>query len=225
MNIQIVSATRSPQNEFQGTTALGRSLERIAHHGGMTAMVATGNSRGLPLVYNEMLDRAADDTIVIFMHDDIWIDDYFLIQRVIDGLKHYDVVGVAGNRRRTVRQPSWLHVNLQFEWDAPENLSGVVSHGPHPGGQVQHYGPSPAACELLDGVFLAAKKITLAESNVRFDPLFDFHFYDLDFCRTARRQGLRLGTWPICLTHQGQSIFGTPDWRRNYEAYLRKWGD
>jgi GT2 family glycosyltransferase len=65
----------------------------------------------------------------------------------------------------------------------------------------------------------------LQEHNVRFDPRFDFHFYDLDFCRTARQKGLRLGTWPICVTHQGKGAFGTPEWRRNHQAYLTKWGD
>jgi len=189
----------------------------------MTVQVATSNKRGLPLVYNEMLDQATDDSVVVFMHDDIWIDDYYLIQRVFEGLDRFDVIGIAGNRRRVAHQPAWHYINMEFQWDTPENLSGLVAHGPQPGGTVQYYGSVPAACEFLDGAFLAAKKSTLVKHNVRFDPLFDFHFYDLDFCRTARKKGLQLGTWPICITHQGSSIFGTPEWRRNYQAYLTKW--
>jgi len=84
-------------------------------------------------------------------------------------------------------------------------------------------GPAPAECELLDGVFLAVKKSVLRARGVRFDPAFPFHFYDLDFCRTARQQGLRLGTWPICITHQSNGGFETAQWNAGYQAYLAKW--
>ena len=71
------------------------------------------------------------------------------------------------------------------------------------------YGVIPAACELLDGVFISAKKSVLQANGVTFDPQFDFHLYDLDFCRSAREQGLRIGTWPVLLTHQSGGAFGT----------------
>jgi GT2 family glycosyltransferase len=83
----------------------------------------------------------------------------------------------------------------------------------------------PADCELLDGVFLAARKSALTAKGVLFDPRFDFHFYDMDFCRSARQRGLRLGTWPIGLTHQSGGAFGTEKWNDKYQAYLKKWGD
>ncbi len=223
MNLQIVSATRATPSDFQSQTALGKSLERLAHDRRMTVQVATSNSRGLPLVYNEMLDRAADDTVVAFMHDDIWIDDYYLIQRVFEGLEQFDIIGVAGNRRRVANQPGWYITDLEGNADTRENLSGLIGCGPEPAGEVQYFGSVPADCELLDGVFLAARKSTLAKHHVRFDPIFDFHFYDLDFCRTARQNGLRLGTWPICMTHQSDGVFGTLDWQRNYRTYLKKW--
>ena len=172
-----------------------------------------------------MLERADDDTVVVvFMHDDIWIDDFYLIQRVLEGLKEFDVIGVAGNRPRVAYQPGWNFANIEFERDASENLSGIFACGPQPAGEVQYYGPVPAAWELLDGVFLAARKSTLVTHNVRFDPLFDFHCYDMDFCRTARQNGLRLGTWPISMTHQSNGILGSPEWRTYYKKYLKKWG-
>ena len=104
-------------------------------------------------------------------------------------------------------------------------LSGAVAHGKMPFGGIQVYGAAPAECELLDGVLLAARKSVLAGRGVSFDPRFDFHFYDLDFCRTARGRGLRLGTWPICLTHQSGGAFGTESWKQGYQKYLEKWGD
>ena len=84
-------------------------------------------------------------------------------------------------------------------------------------------GPTPAACELLDGLFLAARRPVLRANNVLFDPAFDFHFYDLDFCRTARAKGLRLGTWPIALTHQSNPLYGNPQWSELFLQYCEKW--
>src|SRR5674476_443764 len=93
------------------------------------------------------------------------------------------------------------------------NLSGRVAHGKNAFGPVSDFGPVPAECELLDGVFLATKKSHLKQNNVRFDAQFDFHFYDMDFCRSARKSGLRLGTWPIHLTHQSGGAFGSQSWK------------
>jgi GT2 family glycosyltransferase len=85
------------------------------------------------------------------------------------------------------------------------------------------FGAVPAECELLDGLFLAAKRSLLTARGVLFDPRFDFHFYDLDFCRTARHRGLRLGTWPICLTHQSSGAANAKSWSANYRRYIDKW--
>ena len=113
----------------------------------------------------------------------------------------------------------------KFIWDVRENLSGAVAHGTAPFGRVTSYGPVPAQCELLDGVLLAARRDTLRSRGVRFDPRFDFHFYDLDFCRSARAAGMVLGTGAVALTHRSQDAFGSADWQRNYEIYLEKWGE
>src|SRR6185312_2426774 len=102
-------------------------------------------------------------------------------------------------------------------------LSGAVTHG-EPFGPVSSYGPVPAFCQSLDGVFLATRRSTLKRAQVRFDPRFDFHFYDLDFCRTARRQGLTLGTWPIVITHRSAGAFNSPGWKAMSELYFQKWG-
>jgi GT2 family glycosyltransferase len=110
--------------------------------------------------------------------------------------------------------------------DDTAHLSGAVAHGRNPFGRVSAYGPVPAECELLDGVFLAAaRRSVLLARGVHFDSRFEFHFYDLDFCRSARAAGLRLGTWPICLTHQSTGAYESPAWLDGYNKYLEKWGD
>jgi GT2 family glycosyltransferase len=112
----------------------------------------------------------------------------------------------------------------EFAWDDRAHLSGSVAHGTRPFGSVSFFGPVPAECELLDGVFIAARTAALLKNEVFFDSRFDFHFYDMDFCRSARQRGLHLGTWPICLTHQSGGAFGTPPWQLKYREYMEKWG-
>ncbi len=146
------------------------------------------------------------------------------IVSVVEGLAAFDVVGVAGNRRRVANQPGWAFIDEHFTRDSAANLSGCVAHGPTPWGALVLFGSVPAECELLDGILLASRRSTLVKSQVFFDTRFQFHFYDLDFCRTARERGLRLGTWPICLTHQSEGSFGNPAWVDRYRAYREKWG-
>jgi GT2 family glycosyltransferase len=221
--IEIVSATRFSESDFWKKSALGWSLRRLARDTRLVPRIAYENHRGLPEVFNERIFADDDSGILVFMHDDVWIDDFFLAHRVLEGLETYDVIGVAGNRRRVPKQPAWPFVDAALTWDALENLSGGVANGVNPFGVVSYFGSAPAECELLDGVLLAARRKTLRDNDVRFDPRFDFHFYDMDFCRRARERGLRLGTWPICLTHQSGGAFGAPRWREKYAAYLGKW--
>ena len=223
--IEIVSATRLPETEFWKKSALGLSLRRLKNDTRLIAQPVFANTRGLPEVYNARIDAPAAQDLLVFVHDDVWIDDYFLAERVIEGLEAYDVIGVAGNRRRLPGQPAWAFVDARFPWDERIHLSGAVAHGRQPFGAISFFGPAPADCELLDGVLLAARRSALTAAGLRFDPRFEFHFYDMDFCRSARQKGLRLGTWPICITHQSGGAFGSETWREKYRSYLEKWND
>jgi len=145
--------------------------------------------------------------------------------RIVEGLQCFDVIGVPGNRKRMAGQPSWNFIDTALTWDDLQNLSGAIAHGDYPFGGVSYYGPSPAECELLDGVLLAVRTASIRQANLRFDPIIRFHFYDLDFCRQARQAGLRLGTWPIAVTHQSVGTFGSTSWHESYRQYLLKWGE
>lgn len=222
--LDVVSATRLSENDFWNASALGLSLTRLMSEARINACPIYENRRGLPEVYNERIDSPDAADYLLFVHDDVWLDDYFIVDRLLQGLERFDVLGVAGNRRRRDGQPAWGFVDANLTWEDSAYLSGSVAHGKQPFGLVTTWGAVPAECELMDGVLLAARRDTLRAQDVRFDPRFDFHFYDVDFCRTARQKNLRLGTWPICITHQGQGRFGTPHWSAMYAKYLEKWG-
>ena len=225
MKIHVVSATRKTEAEFWQSSALGRSLQRVAFDQRLAPQVSYANSAGLPQVYNAAIDRAGAEDVLVFVHDDVWLDDFFFGQRIHEGTRAFGVIGVAGNTRRSPGQPAWAFKSRGpsgFEWDQG-HLSGVVGHGQNPNGALSVFGFTPAPCVLLDGVLLAALKQALDAQAVRFDEQFMFHFYDLDFCRTARKNQLRLGTWPISLTHQSPGLFNSDAWREKYQRYLEKW--
>lgn len=221
--IDIVSATKLSEHAFWTTSALGLSLQRLGRNGRLDAHISFGNHRGLPEIYNARIDAADAGHTLAFVHDDVWITDIFLHDHLVEAMRQFDVVGVAGSRRRLPRQAGWGYLDDKFTPVDQACVSGAVGQGQQPFSPVWYFGPAPAECELLDGLFLAAKAGTLRERGIRFDPQFDFHFYDMDFCRTARQRGLRLGTWPICLTHQSVGSFDTPHWHQKYAAYLKKW--
>lgn len=222
MAVVLISATRASLPDFMQTTWLGASLQRLAFDPRIRAHVAFDNRAGLPLVYNAGLATCRDDDIAVFLHDDVRLDDYHLADRLLEALRHYDVVGVAGNRRRSPGQPGWGFVNDQGQWDESFYLSGSVAHGEQ--GRVSHFGPTPADCELLDGLLLGARVDRLRAAGVQFDVGFDFHLYDLDFCRSCRAAGLRLGTWPLAVTHRSSGNFNSA-WRAALPTYFAKWRD
>lgn len=224
--VRIVSATLKNETGFWSEAALGRSLSyHLERDTRIKAQIAFDNRRGLPEIFNEAIESADDDDILVFMHDDVWLDELGgLTQILCEGLRHFDVWGVAGNKIRQPGQPGWGHLDGNLTPAPRANFSGRIAHGPDPYGVTVYFGDMPASCELLDGVFLATQKNRLKAKKVRFDPRFDFHLYDVDFCRTARKAGLKLGTWPIELTHQSQGNFFSEHWRQKARMYLKKWG-
>ena len=220
--VLLVAATRFSRAEFD-EGPLGRSLRRLAYNGTVQLALIEGNQRGLPEAYNKFIDEPFREEELVFLHDDLWLDDLFFCERIRSALQVYDVVGLAGNTRLLPGMPAWHVKNREMEWDAG-HLSGVVCHGPQPWGEPSVYGPAPAAVELLDGVLLAARAATLLGAGVRFDERFDFHFYDLDFSRQANAAKLKVGTWPIAVTHASIGGFGSDAWKRGLELYREKWG-
>ena len=225
MALIFVTATRWTQAEFDVRSPLGRSLAPVHDVTPLELRVFASNTQALAWSYNAVIDAAAPDDVLVFVHDDVAVDDWMLGWRVQEALLHFDVVGVAGNRRHQPEQTAWLLLPHSSQWDAAF-LSGAILHGSASTSKtLTCFGATPAPVMLLDGVLLAARAGRLQAQGVRFDPQFDFHLYDMDFCRSAQQQGLRLGTWPLAITHaSGGGGYFSPDWQRNADAYLKKWG-
>lgn len=245
--LTFVSATRLTRSEFEASSPLARSLRVLGQLTPLRLQLAAQNTRPLADVYNAAIQATSGDEILVFVHDDVAIDDWMTGARLPEALSMFDVVGVAGNRRRQPGQETWYlqpsrmvngkrcEGSLDIDW-----LSGAVLHAPQTPstaqqassptaqdpGRITVYGPAPAAVQLLDGMFLAARGALLKSRGVAFDPQLGFHLYDLDFCRSAQQAGLKLGTWPLALTHaSGGASARSQAWTASCALYQRKWQD
>lgn len=225
IKIRLVVATRKSVESFWAEAATGKSL-RLFFGPHLEVMVYPENSKGLAEIYNQEIEKSkGDPSILVFAHDDLHFLDFFWMQQILNGLTHFGIVGVAGNKRRVPFQPSWAFIDGNFTWDESRNLSGIVGHGSSfPPTDISNFGPPFQEVKLLDGLILAAFSETLIKNHMRFDEEFKFHFYDMDFCRQAEIRGVRMGTIPLSLIHQSGGNFGSEDWEKSYQKYLQKWG-
>lgn len=223
LDITLISATRLSQSQFFDSSALGRSLRTYAAFG-VKSRIFFENSRGLGACYNEAVDEIDNpEEILVFIHDDVTLADFFWVDKLLLGLQKFDVIGLAGNKRRVARQPAWAFIDENFTWDARENLSGIVGHGDGFPCSLSVYGEVWQPLKLMDGVLIATRKKTLTAHGVRFDEQFRFHFYDMDLCRQLEAKNVSMGTAPLGVIHASGGAFGGPDWRQGYQTYLEKW--
>jgi tetratricopeptide (TPR) repeat protein len=216
-----MAASRLDIEAFAQDTLLGRSLALPAH-AELERCISFDNSAPLAHTFNRGLAEAADDSLVIFCHDDLWLGEAPLAPALGEALSRFDLVGVAGNGRRVSLQQAWWLDPETGTWDHP-HLVGQLRHGDPDSSLLNTYGPSPAPALLLDGVFLAGRAGVLRRAGLAFEPQLPFHFYDLDFCRAAEQAGLRIGVWPLELIHASGGAAFTPTWRASYVLYRQKW--
>jgi len=221
-DVLLVCATGKTRQEFKESAPLSASIQRLRSTSKkVTSRVTYDNRAGLGVIYNQYLNKRYKSKILVFVHDDVSIQDLFFVEKLNKAIGALDVIGLAGNQDPDLSYPSWF--------DQRRPLSGFVAHHwPQPSPLpyetifVSSYGPSPALCAMLDGCFLAVNTERVVNSGIKFDEQFQFHFYDLDFSLSCSRKGLRVGTWPIWAVHQSGGSFGSPEWKRMQKLYRRK---
>jgi hypothetical protein len=229
--VRIISATTKDRNNFEQYSLLGRSLLNFPSCSRLELNIFFSNygekRLGLSEIYNRFLHEEYKEEILLFVHDDVFINDWHIVHRLNDAVRYYDVVGIVGNTNPDFDEPSW-----NLAWDRvkyPNGLqpdeykAGTLCHINQGGIIRSYYGETPQTCKLLDGLFLALDTERILESSIKFDEQFDFHFYDLDFCRACLSKNLILGTWPIAVTHDISADFNSPEWISAKEKYLLKW--
>jgi protein O-GlcNAc transferase len=177
------------------------------------------NKLPLSLHYNKFLQRD-DNKIIVFIHDDIRMGYKYstLCNELNKAHQRFDVVGLAGATKIAFTTPTLWHIMAR-------GMSGSVGHTINGLTQMSNYGPSPASCVVVDGLFMSVNPKYIVGAGVKFDERFAFHHYDLDFCIQVREAGLSVGTWPIWVTHMspGLSSLEQNDWKRSNEIFCKKY--
>lgn len=196
MDFKFIVAT--PQSEGEFIISSGLRDKNV--------FVVYNNTRGLSHIYNEQLhDFENRKKGLVFLHDDVLVEDSSLISKLKEAHSKYDIVGLAGNKRADVKSPCMWHLmSPNRQWNNQGDLRGFVSHIlPNGDSNMSYFGNSPAEVEVIDGLFISVNVDKVLQSGVEFDEEFDFHFYDLAFCQRARRVGLSIGVYPIFVRHYG----------------------
>ncbi len=145
------------------------------------------DARSLAEGYNRGVEQSRGD-LLLFSHDDVEVISADFSIRLLDHMRHCDVLGVAGTTRL---------LNARWYGAGIPHIFGQIAH-PATGAQgyeVDLYcAPRRRVgnIQALDGLLLAANRNVL--DKVRFDAdTFDgFHAYDVDFTFSAFRAGLKL---------------------------------
>ncbi|MFA6054068.1 MAG: glycosyltransferase [Thermodesulfovibrionales bacterium] len=229
--VRIVTATTANEANFKQRSMLAQSLCMFPSLSNLKINIFYDNfgnqRRGLGTIYNLFLRSEYKEEILLFVHDDVFLNDWHIAHRLNDAIQHFDVIGLAGNTNPDFNEPAWNlawnRVKYPNGLQPVEYKSGSVTHMYKGEIIANYYGESPRECQLLDGLFLALNTKRILEKSVRFDEQFEFNFYDLDFCRQCLSKNIRLGTWPIAVTHASEGDFETPEWISAKEKYLLKW--
>lgn len=212
--ITIGFSTRKINPEFishiKGTVGL-KNVEIIE--------VINNGEKSLTSVYNNILNRAKND-IVVLCHDDIFFNTK---SWGIKLLKHfektdYGILGVAG----TTKMP-----NSGRWWEDKNKMVGIVNHK-HEGNQWESKYSSSLGNDveetiIVDGLFIGLSKKRI---KTEFDESFDgFHFYDISFCFNNFLKNVKIGViYNIRVTHL--SIGMTNDkWEENRLKFVEKYKD
>lgn len=130
MTVRFVVSTRRDANEFFSSSLLALSLENLSASLSFRLEPAFQATQGLAAVYNPAIARSADDDLLVFLHDDVYIDDWYCCTRLTEALARYDVIGLAGCGNRIPGQTSWFAGAGTKEATPPAALalSGGIKH-------------------------------------------------------------------------------------------------
>lgn len=179
---------------------------------------------GLSEFYNKVIDSNTEYEILIFCHHDVSLLYSNLAYQVKEGLKHYDVIGVAG-----CRDPKVVEKNLWHWMSDRSSQRGFAAHPISPLDSSTTYitvfGPSPDRVAIIDGVFIALDARKIKQSKARFDTNFMWHHYDIDFSLTCNKNKIKIGVWPILVNHQSPGLLNINDqgWNKSNDYFIKKW--
>lgn len=167
------------------------------------------NKKGLSEVYNRFITSDYRNRRVVFIHDDLILDDQFILEKLDNAHESWNVVGIAGAQYFRFQKPAMWHLMADLE-DGTNHLVGFVAHRLADNKVITNfYGMGNKRVSLIDGLFMSVDVDKVLDKNVKFDENYNFHFYDLTFCVRCLLSGVSIGIGdPIFVTHLST---GQPD--------------
>ena len=211
------NGTRLPIHDF---------LDNVRHDGiDVELDIHYENASGLSATYNKAIDNSTDFDLVVFVHDDVWINDMLFFDKVINS--KFDVIGNVGGLQY-IPPEDWKTRPFLWTEACRGRASGFVLHK-HPTIPnvfiPSSFGLSPLPCVWLDGQMLILNKKAIL-SCLRFCEDYTFDFYDGSLCAMARQIGLKVGTAPILATHEscGQGMMAhKEEYLKAQIKFIEKW--
>ena len=112
--VKVVVATRASEADFFEKTATGRSLKTY-NYPFLEVRLFPEKRDGLPKIYNSVIEESINDPCtLVFAHDDLHILDFYWADRLAHGLKQFQIIGLAGNKRRVPRQSQERYGNKPY---------------------------------------------------------------------------------------------------------------
>ena len=209
MKIAVISCSKEAD---ASKTLLVRSLDRIKKHVSIIpdyVRVFTSNKDGLPACYNKAITEDTESDIMIFVHDDVSIDDGLFIPKLIEAHETYDIIGVAGGVNPAIKAPALWHIMCG---GFGPNLRGAAGHYLNDElTAITNFGYAPARVAILDGVFLSIKMSSVHRTGWKFNENYKFHHYDIASCLDANKLKLKLGVSSIHINHKSPGLKSLDD--------------
>lgn len=199
----IVSCTRLPSSAkdrsvlYQSMQGMSSEVKLVMHY---------DNTEPLTHVYNRYINKktAKKYDIVLFAHDDLYIDDLKLRGKLYGAIDRFDIIGLAGCVNPVVKAPAlWHRMSKREDW------RGIVNHPYMDDINVitsTSFGPTPSRVLLLDGLFMAVNLKSVLSVDWKFNEEFSYHHYDLSACLDANKLSLKIGVIPVNVIHVSKGL-------------------
>jgi hypothetical protein len=211
------------KESFWEHSALGKSLSECEDMQSCEFSFAYDFTGSICSYYNDSASPENGELILIFIMDHIGLIDPQWRTKLDAALAQFNVVGIRGNSQLTDEQPTWWFENLTPD---PSTLLGSASIDTIDGATESQLRPTPLACKVLEPSFIAVRAKDLYDAEVDFDPNMGQSFLALDFCRTASKAGLSIGTWPIHISDASalvSPLVHAENWSDYFLKYREKW--
>lgn len=219
--VYLVTATRAKTEEEFSKKPIHKSLKKLYElytRYDFEFEVIKDNKEGLSTVYNRYLTEEHKGDIVLFVHDDVIINDMFFVEHLRKS--PFAVTGLAG-------ATSWNRDTPKQAWHLAADHGTMVGEVAHiKDGKIWTtvFGPTQSTTVMLDGVFLAVNVEAVLKTSARFNTEFNFHHYDMAFCKECTKHNVTLGVMPISVIHfgLGDSML-TQEWEASNKKFIEKY--